>query len=61
MLFAKIMIWWLVLSCTLGPLTTWLFFYGKRTRSSEMKPMAPRTIGYRPRPQLIYCGGPAAH
>ena len=61
MLFAKIMIWWVVLSCTLGPLTTWLFFYGRRTRRSQMKPMAPRTIGYRPRLQLIYYGPGAAH
>ena len=61
MLFAKIMIWWIVLSCTLGPLMTWLFFYGRRTRPSQMKPMAPRMIAYRPRPQLIYYGPRAAH
>jgi hypothetical protein len=61
MLFAKIMILWVVLSCTLGPLTTWLFFYGKRTRPSQLKATGPRTIAYRPRPQLTYYGGRAAH
>jgi hypothetical protein len=53
MLLAKIVVWWVVLSCTLGPLTTWLFFYGKRTRVRQTRP-GPRAITYRPRPQLTY-------
>lgn len=24
--------WWMLLSCTLGPLATWMLFYGKRRR-----------------------------
>jgi len=32
MLALKIMGWWVLLSCTLGPCLTWLFFYGKRQR-----------------------------
>ena len=32
MLAFKIIGWWLLLSCTLGPCLTWLFFYGKRRR-----------------------------
>jgi hypothetical protein len=26
----KIIGWWVLLSCTLGPCLTWLFFYGER-------------------------------
>jgi hypothetical protein len=29
----KIIGWWVLLSCTLGPCLTWLFFYGERQRS----------------------------
>jgi len=57
MLFAKIVICWVVLSCTLGPLATWLFFYGKRTRARQ----GPRAVAYRPRPQLTYHRRRAAH
>jgi hypothetical protein len=31
-LVLKILGWWVVLSCTLGPCLTWLFFYSKRQR-----------------------------
>ena len=30
MLLLEILGGWIVLSCTLGPLLTWLFFYGER-------------------------------
>jgi hypothetical protein len=29
----KIIGWWVLLSFTLGPCLTWLFFYGERQRS----------------------------
>ena len=61
MLFAKIMIGWVVLSCTFGPLMTWLFFYGKRSQTSQSRLASSRAIAYRPRPQLAYYGHRPAH
>jgi hypothetical protein len=60
MLFAKIVIWWIVLSCTLGPLSSWLFFYGKR-EARQGRQVGPRAISYRPRLQLTYYGRGHAH
>ena len=31
----KIIGWWMLLSCTLGPCLTWRFFYGERQRKYE--------------------------
>jgi hypothetical protein len=28
--FLNILLWWIILSCTVGPLLTWLLFYSKR-------------------------------
>lgn len=61
MLFAKIVIWWVVLSCTLGPLMTWLFFYGKRNRARQMRHVTPRAIAHRPWWQLTHRWHRAAH
>jgi hypothetical protein len=61
MLFAKIAVWWVLLSCTLGPLLTWLFFYGAREQEArQRKRTAQRAITYRPLPQLSYYGSRAA-
>ena len=70
MLFAKIVVWWVVLSCTLGPLMTWLFFYGAREDDARERALqenarrrrrAPRAITYRPVPQLTYHRRRAVH
>jgi hypothetical protein len=37
MLTLKIIGWWVLLSCTLGPCLTWLFFYGERQREQAKK------------------------
>ena len=36
----KIIGWWVLLSCTLGPCLTWLFFYGER-ESRQAKDRLP--------------------
>ena len=71
MLFVKIVVWWVVLSCTLDPVLTWLFFYGvreddalerKRDREArERRQLPPRRVTYRPVPQLTYHRRRATH
>jgi hypothetical protein len=60
MLFAKIVVWWVILSCTLGPLFTWLFFYGDREQEArQRKRLANGAMTYRQPPQLNYYGSRA--
>jgi hypothetical protein len=33
--------WWVLLSCTLGPCLTWLFFYGERQSSQGKNRRVP--------------------
>ena len=68
MLFAKIVVWWVVLSCVFGPLITMLFCgvenAFKRTRDREAdlrKGGAPRAIPYRPLLRLTYDRDRIAH
>lgn len=60
MLFAKIVVCWVLLSCTLGPLFTWLFFYGDREHEAQRKRIATRAIT-QSLPQIGYYGSGAAH
>lgn len=61
MLFAKIVVCWVLLSCTLGPLFTWLFFFGDREQEARRKRIATRAITHQPLPQIGYYGNGAAH
>lgn len=59
MLFAKIVVCWVLLSCTLGPLFTWLFFYGDR--EAQRNRFATGAMTHHSLPMIGDYGSGAAH